>query len=240
MLHDLRILVFKHMPCQNPGIFRDHANQRKIEFVEIDLYHGDSIPSIRNFDGLWVMGGSMNVWEEQKFPWLTQEKQAIRNACDRDLPFFGICLGHQLLADALGGQVTPSRQVEIGSFSIQPTLEGIGHKLFEGISWNTQWANVHTVEVLSPPENATILAQSTACSNHAMAVGDRAYSVQFHPEVCQTTMSGWLAIPGIVPTITDLLGEREFEEFTESVELNRAHTEKTAAHLLDNWLSLVF
>ncbi|MCY4219581.1 MAG: type 1 glutamine amidotransferase [Gammaproteobacteria bacterium] len=238
MLHDLRILVFKHMSCQNPGIFRDYASQRNIHFEEIDLYHGDLIPNIRNFDALWVMGGSMNVWEEQKFPWLTQEKQAIRQAFNRDMPFFGICLGHQLLADSLGGQVIPSKHIEIGSFSIQPTSEGIGHKLFEKISHDILWANVHTAEVLTPPENALILANSSACSNHAMAVGDRAYSVQFHPEVCQSTMSGWLSIPNIVPTIINLLGKQGFNEFAESIEVNRANTQRAAAQLLDNWLSL--
>ena len=239
MPRDPIILVFKHMSCQNPGIFRDYAPDRKVQFEEIDLYRGDSIPDIRNFDALWVMGGSMNVWEEQEFPWLKQEKRAIREVHERGMPFFGICLGHQLLADALGGTVTPSTQVEIGSFPIQPTLEGAEHQLLDGIPSGVQWANVHTVEVTTPPENATVLARSHACSNHAMATGDHAYSVQFHPEVCKSTMSGWLAIPGIAPKITDLLGEQGFHEFIRAIEINRTHTEKAAAQLFDNWLSLV-
>lgn len=240
MPHDLKILVFKHMSCQNPGIFRDYASARNIQFEEIDLYEGDSIPDLRNFDALWVMGGSMNVWEEQAFPWLQQEKRSIRAACDRDMPFFGICLGHQLLADSLGGTVTPCKQAEIGAISVEPTLDGLGHPLFDGISKHVRWANVHTVEVSAPPENAKVLARSGACSNHAMAVGDNAFSVQFHPEVCQATMSGWLAIPGIVPKIAELLGSEGFEAFVADIEANRKHTEKAASQLLDNWLSLVF
>ncbi len=240
MPHDLKILAFKHMSCQNPGIFRDYAPRHKVQFEEIDLFRGDSIPDIRNFDALWVMGGSMNVWEEDRFPWLKQEKRVIREAHDRAMPFFGICLGHQLLADALGGKVIPSRQPEIGSFSIQPTPKGVGHKFLNAVPPGILWANVHTAEISNPPENATILARSDACSNHAMVIENHAYSVQFHPEVCKSTMSGWLSIPGIVPRIIELLGEEGFEDFTNAVEANRSCTEKAAGRLFDNWLSLAF
>jgi len=58
------ILVFKHMPSQNPGIFRDFAESQNVNFIEIDLHAGDKIPDLKDFDALWVMGGSMNVWEE--------------------------------------------------------------------------------------------------------------------------------------------------------------------------------
>ena len=67
------------MTSQNPGIFRDFADAQNISFHEIDLHAGDKIPNLENFDGLWVMGGSMNVWEEEEFPWLVEEKHTIHN-----------------------------------------------------------------------------------------------------------------------------------------------------------------
>lgn len=240
MPHEVRILALKHMACQNPGIFRDYARTRNVQFEEIDLHRGDSIPNIRNFDALWVMGGTMNVWEEQEFPWLKLEKQAIRKAFDSAIPFFGICLGHQLLADALGGTVVPSQHVEIGSVPIEPTQDEAGHPLLSGLDRNTRWANVHTAEISVPPQDAKILAKSSVCANHAMAVGEHGYSVQFHPEVCQSTLSGWLSIPGIAPKIVELLGQQGFETFKTEIEANRRQTEKAAARLFDNWLSLVF
>ena len=68
------------MSCQNPGIFRDYTVKQGINFIEIDLHAGDKIPDLTQYDGLWVMGGSMNVWEEDKYPWLIEEKQAIHHA----------------------------------------------------------------------------------------------------------------------------------------------------------------
>ena len=68
------------MSSQNPGIFRDFAESMNISFHEVDLHAGEQIPKLKDYDGLWVMGGSMNVWEEDKYPWLIDEKIAISQA----------------------------------------------------------------------------------------------------------------------------------------------------------------
>ena len=84
---------------------------------------------LKDYDGLWVMGGSMNVWEEDKYPWLIDEKIAIRVKLFKDLkmPFLGICLGHQLVAEALGGKAERTDNHEVGLFEIKPTKEGLNH-----------------------------------------------------------------------------------------------------------------
>ncbi len=93
------------MPSQNPGIFRDFAAAREVEFTEIDLHAGEVPPDPADFDGLWVMGGSMNTWDEAAYPWLRAEKALIRDAvAGHGLPFFGICLGHQILSIVLGAK----------------------------------------------------------------------------------------------------------------------------------------
>ncbi len=87
------ILVFKHMPSQNPGIFRSFAEKQSVRFIEIDLHAGDEIPDLTLYDGLWVMGGSMNVWEEDKYPWLIEEKKCDK-VCSAGIKyaFFGYML----------------------------------------------------------------------------------------------------------------------------------------------------
>lgn len=236
-----RILVLEHMPSQNPGIFRELAPERGVGFTEIDLHAGETPPALVDFDGLWVMGGSMNVWQEDEFPWLRAEKALIREAVlEHGLPFFGICLGHQLLADALGGEVVATDAFEIGLYDVTPTEAGRAHGLLAGLPCPARWVNVHRAEVSTPPSGARVLAQSERCDNHAMQVGDAVFSVQFHPEVCAHTVDAWLDIPGIPGVMQSLLGAGAADDFRRRVEAHRPQHNRMAARLFDNWLGLVY
>ena len=236
-----KILVFQHMPSQNPGIFRRLAAKQNIEFYEIDLHAGDPVPDLKDFDGLWAMGGSMNVWEEDAYPWLIEEKRVIRQAVETlEMPFLGICLGHQLLADALGGSVDKSDHMEIGLFEVKPTRSGNDHPLLLNLPANMRWVNVHLSEVTRAPEQATILADSRACKNHIMQIGRYAYSCQFHPEVCSDTVDGWMTIPGIPDELEKLIGVDGLRYFRSSVAEYMPSHNTAAAYLFDNWIKLVF
>ena len=234
------ILVFKHMPSQNPGIFRDFVEKQNVNFVEIDLHAGEKIPDLKNYDGLWVMGGSMNVWEEEEFPWLVAEKAAIRYAVDElKLPFLGICLGHQLLAVAMGGKAINTGKYEVGLFEIKPTKEGLNHPLLNNLKDSEKWVNAHLVEVVEAPKDSIILASSDVCKNHVMQVGDNAFSCQFHPEVCSHTLDGWMQIPG-VPDFFEELSANGLDELTNSITDNLVINNKASSVLFDNWCNLVF
>ena len=235
------ILVFKHMASQNPGIFRDFAESQNIKFHEVDLHAGDQIPVLKDYDGLWVMGGSMNVWEEEKYPWLIDEKIAIREAVKTlNMPFLGICLGHQLLAEALGGKAERTDNHEVGLFEIRPTKEGINHPLLKGFDASDKWVNVHLVEVTQAPKESSILASSNQCMNHIMQASENAYSCQFHPEVCSHTFEGWMGIPGIPAALEDLLGAKGLIDFESEVEKNLKTNQKASHTLFKNWCEIVF
>jgi len=129
----MRILVFQHVAVEHPGVFRQfwHENGDTLHTVELDA--GQSIPDLNNFDLLVVMGGPMDVWQEDHYPWLRSEKAAIRNwVMELDRPFIGICLGHQLLAAALGGGVQLMDRPEIGVSAVDLTEAGRRDALFSG------------------------------------------------------------------------------------------------------------
>ncbi len=229
------------MTSQNPGIFRDFAESQNISFHEVDLHAGEKIPELRDYDALWVMGGSMNVWEEDKYPWLIEEKEAISQAVnDLKMPFLGICLGHQLLAEALGGKAEKADNHEVGLFEITPTIEGQNHPLLNGFDSSEKWVNVHLVEVTEAPQGSRILASSNQCKNHIMQVSENAYSCQFHPEVCSHTFEAWMCIPGIPEALEDLLGAKGLSDFESEVEKNLKSNRKASHTLFKNWCGIVF
>jgi len=207
-----RVLVFQHIECEHPGIFRDFLAADGIEWTAVELDEGEAIPNLHGFDILIAMGGPMDVWQEAEHPWMVAEKQAIRHwVRDLDKPFLGFCLGHQLLAEAMGGEVGPAKISEIGIMPVHLTDEGRDHPLYSGspdIFETLQW---HGAEVTRAPPGATILAQSPACAVNAFAVGSCAFGVQYHQEMTATTVSDWGAIPAYRTALEQSLGAGALE-----------------------------
>lgn len=188
-----KVLVLQHLDVEHPGVFRDFLARDGFDYVPVELDLGEAIPPLEEYAALWVMGGPMDVWQEAEHPWLVAEKQAIGRAVrDLDMPYLGFCLGHQLLATALGGEVGLAQVPEVGIMPVDcasdsPFLADVPPS-FEVMQW-------HSAEVTRVPAGARVLASSPACRVQAMSIGRRAFSMQFHLEITAATVPEWHAIP---------------------------------------------
>jgi GMP synthase-like glutamine amidotransferase len=121
-------------------------------------------------------------------------------------PYLGICLGHQLLAEALGGKVGRMAMPEVGVTKTALTPDGRVDPLFSGFDPDLQAFQWHGAEVQTLPEDGVILAANAACPIQAMRVGDRAWGIQFHVEMTPTTVAEWSAVPEYVASMEAALG----------------------------------
>ena len=143
-----RALVFQHMDHDHPGRFLDFFTEDSIVPEMLRLWEGQEIPSLTDYDLMFVLGGKQDVWQEAEYPWLAAEKAAIREwVAERAKPYIGVCLGHQLLAAALGGTVAPADRHEVGVFDVALTEEGRRHRLFAGFPPRSKVMQWHFAEV---------------------------------------------------------------------------------------------
>ncbi len=192
-----RILVLQHHPLEHPGTFREFLAADGIAWDAVRLDAGEAIPPLAGYRALIVMGGPQDVWQEDRHPWLVAEKAAIREAVvERSLPYLGVCLGHQLLAAALGGTVAPmGGKAEIGIRAVELTPEGERDALLGGEGPRLACLQWHAAEVTALPEGAAVLARNAASAVQALRWGDRAYGLQFHVEAGESTVAEWAGIP---------------------------------------------
>jgi GMP synthase-like glutamine amidotransferase len=164
------------------------------------LHSGETPPAdARDFEALIVMGGPMNIYEHAHHPWLIAEKALIRSALDADRRVLGICLGAQLIADALGGPVTRNAETEIGWFPLTLTAAGRRSPYFAQMPQSFAVFHWHGDTYALPP-GAESLAASAACAQQAFSYdGGRVLGLQFHPEVTRAHLAEWFRHETLVP-----------------------------------------
>jgi GMP synthase-like glutamine amidotransferase len=214
----MRILVFQHVSVEHPGVFREFWSDDGHEYVPVELDTGEAIPALEAFDLLVVMGGPMDVWQEELHPWLQTEKTAIREwVAKLRRPYLGICLGHQLLADALGGEVKLMSRPEVGVTSVELTAAGRSDPLLAGMPATLETLQWHGAEITRLPTGAEILASNAACAIQAIRWGSVAYGFQYHVEATAQTVPEWAAIPEYQMSLDAALGPSRLAEFEVTV-----------------------
>ncbi|MCY3880219.1 MAG: type 1 glutamine amidotransferase [Rhodobacteraceae bacterium] len=233
----MKILVLQHARVEHPGSLRDFLREDGHSWHPVELDEGEALPGLDGYDALWVLGGPMDVWQESEFGWLRSEKELIREAVEvRGMPFLGLCLGHQLLAEALGGKCGKAEQSEVGVMDVSLTGEGEHSLFFDGVAETFKCLQWHGAEVTEMPPGAVALATSEACAVQAMSWGPRAFSAQFHVEVEADTVSNWAAIPDYADALRAAFGENGVQQLSEACAGAMPEFNRIAERVYLNWL----
>ncbi len=230
------ILYLKHVDIEGPEtiapFFESHGYQTHI----LELYNGAAFPqTLDGIDAVICLGGPMNVYEEDKYPFLKDENIFIQKLLDKKIPYLGICLGSQLLAKAAGGVVLRSPVEEIGWRTVILTDDGLRDPLFKGLQQKLlvyQWHG----DTFAIPQNGKWLVKGEDCPHQALRIGPCAYGFQFHIEITDKSIREWS--DEYFKNSPSLLAEKK-DMMLKSYAENKELFEKEAEIIYLNFLKLI-
>jgi GMP synthase (glutamine-hydrolysing) len=228
------ILVLQHADCEPPGVYEDELLHRRVAFARVRLDEDEELPDWRAYAGIVAMGGAMSVYDEAEHPWLVPEKRLIAEAVAAGVPYWGVCLGAQLLAASLGAGVSRGAQPELGVLSVQLTAAAAQDPVFASMPESFQTLQWHG-ETYELPPRAVQLARSAGYEQQAFAVG-RAYALQFHLEVDAALAGEWMEVPEFVDELVQLHGEGAPATLLAQVEAAEGESVALARELFSRWL----
>jgi GMP synthase (glutamine-hydrolysing) len=231
------LLVLQHIACEPPAAFEDELRARGLDVVRVELDEGEPLPQWREFPAIVVMGGPMGAYDEADHPWLAGEKRLLREAVEADVPVWGVCLGAQVLASALGARVYRGDEPEVGVLPVELTAAAAEDPVFGQAppSFPTlQWHG----DSFELPEGATLLASSPAYPHQAFRVG-RSYGLQFHIEVPLELAREWGDVPAYAASLESTLGPGALDRLLSEVADNVSVTVPLARGLFGRWLEHV-
>lgn len=184
----MRIHVLQHVAFEGLGCIEAWLENRHAIVTFTRFFESDALPNLDDVDFIIALGGPMSVNDEDRFPWLADEKQFLAKAIQENKIVLGICLGCQLIASALGAKVYPNRDQEIGWFPVHFQLKTATSLIFPGAMEVFHWHG----DTFDLPKGARLLASSIACRNQAFQIGRRVVGLQFHLEITPKSVAAML------------------------------------------------
>lgn len=230
----MAIIVFQHSPVDTiarlgPAL-RDRGH--RLDFRRLDQLGAAGVPvDFDGVDAVIILGGPQNVGDGS--PFLDAELDYIRGAHARQLAIVGICLGHQLVAAALGGEVGPAAKGEIGFVNVNASPAGITDTILAGIPWKAPVFQSHAHEVKKAPPDSTVLQSSPDCKIQSFRVGLRTYGFQYHFECDDAAIENHLATP-FATNLISTLGQSAADiraKATENSDLIRRVSDRLCANI---------
>jgi GMP synthase-like glutamine amidotransferase len=217
-------------------VFEDVLLERGGAIHRVELDEGEPLPDWREFDAIVAMGGPMSA-NDDDLPWLRAEKRLIRQAVQAGTPYWGVCLGVQLLAAALGARVYAGPVPEVGLLPVTLTDEARLDPVFGGAPSELLTLQWHG-DTFDLPAGAVRLAASPAYPNQAFRVGN-AYGVQFHLEVSPEMAREWAEVPEYVASLERTLGVEQAPRLLGEIEDRAGEMRAAGRTLFERWLDRV-
>lgn len=193
----MSVLILKNISAEGPGTIGMYLAENRIPHTVIDLSAGEHLPEMHDFDTLVMMGGPMSV--NDGIPSIDEECELTRQFIAAGKRVFGVCLGAQIMAKALGARVYPGPEKEVGWYDIAITEDGAADPAVRALAHNPDGTLAQTFKVFQwhgetfdLPEGAVHLAQAPLYRHQAFRYGTNAYAFQFHIEVTKGMVYDWL------------------------------------------------
>lgn len=223
----MKVSIFKHIEFENPGYFIEYFSQRNFDVKVFNLYEGEK--PIANADIIVVLGGPMNIYEEEKYPFISDEKKFLTDSIKEGKKVIGVCLGSQLIADVLGSKVYKNLHKEIGWFPIRKSQTNKTKFLPEKISV-FHWHG----DTFDLPAGANVLFHSEATKIQGFEYGSNVLAMQFHLEIDEE------GIDELIRHCKDDLDDSSFvmseKEIKEQWSLHSSGNKKLLWNILDQFL----
>ena len=239
----MEVIVLQHIKIEDPGYIKDLMLNDGVNLTTIELDEGEKIPSdLNRFDAMFCMGGPMDTYMEDQYPWLIDEKKRIKEfVVTLKKPYLGFCLGCQLLGEAVGGNVVKSNPSEIGIMDINFSSEKNNDGLFSTFPNKIKSLQWHSYEVnnLQSNKDVVILASSPITKYQIFKYQNHAYGIQFHIEIKDTTVNEWGCVPEYKSALEEQLGEDALEKFDKEAKSNMSQMNNYSKILYSNFKKLI-
>ncbi len=230
------ILFIKHIEVEGPGTIEEYFRETHGRLKTVDLSQGEALPEdLSAIAAVVSLGGPMNVYEEDRYPFLKAEDVFLKRLMREEIPLLGICLGSQLIAKAGGARVRKSPVKEVGWFKVQLAKEAQSDSFFSGLPEEIEVFQWHE-DTFDIPANGVLLAQGVHCPHQAFRVGRCAWGIQFHIEVTERIIADWCRA---YFKSDDLALRQKAQDMLEAYRQKKALFDKNSEILYRNFAKLI-
>lgn len=196
----MKIHILQHESSElvGPGNIVKWASKKNHQITTTRVDLNEAYPESKEFDLLIILGGFQSAYDEENYEWLEEEKRWIRVMIEKNKYVLGICLGAQLIADAMGGKAKKHIHKEIGWWPVQFNERALSHPLLKGMPKEATFYQFHQ-DTFQLPEMSDHLAENKASKNQAYSINEHVLALQFHPEVQVCSAKNMLKLLKIHP-----------------------------------------